>query len=60
MPFLNRGFTLVELMIVLAIIGLLLALALPKFSEQRSKTNDTIAQSDTRNAMLLFSTNLIR
>jgi prepilin-type N-terminal cleavage/methylation domain-containing protein len=49
MPRSSRGFTLIELLIVVVIIGVLAAIAIPKFSNTKEKAYVASMKSDLRN-----------
>lgn len=48
----DRGFTLIELMVVVLIIAILIAIAIPTFLGLRRRAQDRAAQSNLRNGMI--------
>src|SRR4051812_3422424 len=53
----SKGFTLIELMLVMVIIAILAAVVVPKFTGQRERANQTKAKADIatlKNALSMF------
>ncbi len=56
----SKGFTLIELMLVVAIIGIIAAIGIPFYQSTKGKAHDKSAQSDLRNLLTEVSARSVR
>ncbi len=55
----DQGFTLVELLVVIIIIGILAAVAIPLYLNQQAKAKDSSLKSDLKNAQIEVANQLV-